>query len=368
MMHFEKDGEEMADVDSGCKSREVRTALIIPTLCRDKHLKKCLESLKRNPWARYVDLYIGLDYPLHERHRPGYENILKILEGDFSMFRSFHLFKRETNYGAIRNTKDLFQEVISTCDQLIYSEDDNEFSENYLEYMLKTLEYFRDDPEVIAVTGYAYPVRPKGMDGCSVITQNAIFNAWGVGFWKDKYLAITKEIVEERFLIRDYFYITRNCKLSRYRRTDYLNCVAGVDPDDPDTEVLCPMFTRITDISMSVYMQVKGLYQAMPVMSKVRNNGFDGTGVFCQKIDRVRNGKRRITSDTFYYGSQRIDQKKDFVLVYDGGKSRQDWYRVLDRFVEPGAGMRVRAALKKTAVRLFGRKAVWKMRKWRKKG
>ena len=67
---------------------------------------------------------------------------------------------------------------------------------------------------------------------------------------------------------------------TRYRKTDYINCAAGVDADDPDVYALCPMFTSTTDMSLGVYMEAYGKYQAMPVISKVRNNGFDGSGEY----------------------------------------------------------------------------------------
>ena len=58
----------------------VRTAIVLPTLCRNKHLEKCLDSLMKNPWAKYVDLYIGVDYPAKKSHWPGYREILKLME------------------------------------------------------------------------------------------------------------------------------------------------------------------------------------------------------------------------------------------------------------------------------------------------
>lgn len=162
------------DKNDSCKN--VKTAIALTTLCRNEHLEKCLTSLMKNPWAKYVDLYIGLDYPAKDSHWPGYREILKLMERDFSMFRSFHLLKRTTNYGASKNMDDLYREVIKEHEQIIFLEDDTEFSENYLEYMLKTLDYFRDDPDVISVTGYSYPVRFRTENNCNVITQNAIGN------------------------------------------------------------------------------------------------------------------------------------------------------------------------------------------------
>ena len=332
----------------------VKTAILVPTLCRNEHLEKCLESLKKNPWAKYVDLYIGVDYPTKDSHWPGYREILKLMERDYSMFRSFHLYKRATNYGADKNMDSLYQEAIKDHDQFIFMEDDTEFSENYLEYMLKALDYFRDDPEVISVSGYSYPVRLKTEDNCSIITQNAIFNMWGAGFWKSKFEVFRKEIEEDLCLVRDFSYNLKHHKFSRYRKVDYINCVAGVDPDDKDVRELCYMFTSMTDIAMGVYMQVYGKYQAMPVISKVRNNGFDGTGLFCQAVKPAKFG--RITSDTYDYSRQPIDRKKHFKLLYDEGKSRSNAFQTLDQFVKPGVKMIVKANIKLMAERIFGKR------------
>lgn len=346
------------DLNNGYNN--VRTAIVLPTLCRSKHLEKCLNSLMKNPWAKYVDLYIGLDYPAKESHWPGYREILRLMERDFSMFRSFHLIKRTENFGAGKNVNDLFREVLKDHEQFIYMEDDTEFSENYLEYMLKALEYFRDDPDVISVSGYSYPIELTTDKNCNIITQNAIFNMWGAGFWRDSYLKVRKELTDDLCLIRDFSYNLSHYKLSRYRRTDYINCVAGFDPGDSDVRKLCPMFANMTDISMGVYMEVKGMYQAMPVISKVRNNGFDGTGLFCQTVKPSKSAK--VTSDTYDYSTQPIDTQKDFTLHYDGGKSRSRAFKALDRFVKPGAGMVIKSNIKLTVNRVFGRKTLMKLR------
>lgn len=332
----------------------VKTAILVPTLCRNKHLEKCLESLKKNPWAKYVDLYIGVDYPAKDSHWPGYREILKLMERDYSMFRSFHLYKRATNFGADKNIDALYKEAIKDHDQFIFMEDDTEFSENYLEYMLKALDYFRDDPEVISVSGYSYPVRFKTEDNCSIITQNAIFNMWGAGFWKNKLEACRKEIEEDICLVRDFSYNLKHYDLSQYRRIDYINCVAGVDPNDKDVRKFCFMFTSVTDIAMGVYMQVYGKYQAMPLITKVRNNGFDGTGLFCQAVKPAKFG--RITSDTYDYSRQPIDRKKHFKLLYDEGKSRSNAFQTLDQFVKPGVKMIVKANIKLMAERILGKR------------
>lgn len=342
------------------KYKTARTAILVPTLCRNEHLEKCLESLKKNPWAKYVDLYIGLDYPAKESHWPGYREILKLMERDYSMFHGFHLFKRPTNYGAGENINSLLQEAVKEHEQFIIMEDDVELSENYLEYMLKALDYFRDDPDVISVSGYSYPVKLTSEKKCSIITQNAIFNMWGAGFWINKFEVFRKDIEEDLCLVRDFSYNLKHYDLSQYRRVDYINCTAGVDPNDKDVREFCYMFTSVTDIAMGVYMQVNGKYQAMPVISKVRNNGFDGTGLYCQAIKPTK--FRSITSDTYDYSKQPIDQRKNFTLRYDGGRSRKTAFRKLDRFVKPGAILVLKSNIRLSAHRLLGKRKLIMLR------
>ena len=340
--------------------KNVKTAILIPTLCRHKHLEKCLDSLMKNPWAKYVDLYIALDYPASDAHWPGYREILKLMDRDYSIFRSFHLVKRPVNYGAENNYESLLKDIVQDYDQFIYMEDDTEFSENYLEYMLKALDYFRDDSDVISVSGYSYPVKLTKDNNCNIITQNAIFNMWGAGFWVDKYKVFWKAIDDNLCLIRDYPYNIRHYKFSNYRRDDYINFVAGVDPDDKDVRKKCLLFTSPSDISMGVYMQIKGQYQAMPCISKVRNNGFDGSGLYCQTVKPRKFGK--VTSDTYDYSKQPIDQKKSFTLRYDGGKSRSYAFQQLNNFVKPGLANDIKSNIKLVFYRIFGNRKLEFMR------
>ena len=104
-------------------------------------------------------------------------------------------------------------------------------------------------------------------------------------------------------------------------------------------------------VAMGVYMQVNGKYQAMPVISKVRNNGFDGTGLYCKAVKPSRFGKK--TSDTYDYNRQPIDRKKTFTLRYDGGRSRNTSFQILDRFINPGPGMIMKSHINLTAYRIL---------------
>ena len=89
--------------------------VIIPTLCRYKHFKECLESLSKCKWAEETEVFVGLDYPAKESHRPGYEKIKSYLKEVGNMtFKKIHVFEREVNYGGGKNYSSIDFEEITT--------------------------------------------------------------------------------------------------------------------------------------------------------------------------------------------------------------------------------------------------------------
>lgn len=90
--------------------------VMIPTLCRYEHFKECLESLSLCKGADMTEVFVGLDYPAKENHRPGYEKIKSYLEQVGNMnFKKIHVYLREVNYGGgkiVGNYRMLLQNVL----------------------------------------------------------------------------------------------------------------------------------------------------------------------------------------------------------------------------------------------------------------
>ena len=109
--------------------------IYIPTLCRSEHFIRLMESLRKNTWAKYTDVYIALDYPAKDSQKDGYNKICEYLKEDFTEFASFNLIKRDKNYGSSRNSKEILEYISSKYDRFIRTDDDCEFSPNFLEYI-----------------------------------------------------------------------------------------------------------------------------------------------------------------------------------------------------------------------------------------
>lgn len=157
--------------------------ILIPTLNRYEHLKRCVASLAKNKLAKESELVIGLDYPPQEKYQEGWEKIKAFLP-TISGFGKVTILSADKNIGAVNNgnkLKDYIKGKGYTA--FILTEDDNEFAPNFLEYINWGLKTYKNDKGILAICGF------KRVDVNSL--QNNVykypqFNAWGYGMWYDR--------------------------------------------------------------------------------------------------------------------------------------------------------------------------------------
>ncbi len=272
--------------------------VIIPTLCRFEHLRRCLKSLSECTWANETNVYISLDYSINDACKEGYHKINDYLNdiGKYG-FKNLIFIKQKTNLGAYGNTEFLINLVNEKYDRWIFSEDDNIFSPNFLMFVDKGLELFEKDDSIFAICGYSHPYQIKTSDN-NYFMQNVDFSAWGVGIWRDQYLNY-KEEVSRNFFSKKMSKISSYYKL--YRQG--LNRLEGAIHLMRSINIVPFM-----DNNISVYMPLAGMNVVMPKLSTVRNEGWDGSGINCKTSDvRLRNmhNKQLIdTSEIFkFYGN-----------------------------------------------------------------
>ena len=277
--------------------------VLIPTLCRFDHFKNCIESLQKNPFSKYTDLYIGLDYPLNDSQFDGYNRISAYIDKGIKGFNKVKVYKRKTNYGVVGNHSNLFSLVDSAksdYDRVIISEDDNIFSPCFLEYMDKALELSENDPDVIAVCGYSYPIEWED-DGKEIIKLQSFFSAWGFGCFVDSIIFDDKYFSME---YRSKQIIGRNA-LNIYKKSKKNFCYF--------INLCWKNDQRKHDIAWSSLMLLENKYCLMPSISLVRNCGWDGTGENCKQIDNI-NYNNQYISDKLHFKVQNIDKLEHLSL------------------------------------------------------
>lgn len=305
----------------------VYAPIMIPTLCRDKHFIRLIESLKKNTWAKYTDVYIGLDYPPSEKYQEGYKKICKYIESQsFNEFRNFTIFKRNENYGSSKNLKDLRDRILEKYDRFIRTDDDAEFSPNFLEYMNKCLEKYENDPNIVAVTGYSYPIDWKTSDDATILKENFSCPMWGTGFWRDKYKVICDYISKDKGLGRDANFIIQSGairKMLDVAKYEFVNLC--LSPEFENT-----LAAKMSDIAMRMYTATHDKYVIVPTTSMVRNWGFDGSGEYCQEA--ILEHERKVTAKNYVYHQQPIDTQNAFDLIEDTLNANDQNKDIMDAF------------------------------------
>lgn len=239
--------------------------VIIPTLSRYGHFKNCVESLRLCKYSNNTDLFIFLDYPSKESHWDGYENIKKYLP-TIKGFKSINIIERKRNFGVVDNCFKSVEYVLERSDRFIFSEDDNVFSPDFLNYMNSGLEIFKDRSDIFSINGYHYPIKlPKFYKSDTYISQ--AFNAWGFGIWKNKWEEIDWSIDNLKLF------------LSKKENTKKLNNKRYVF----SLKKIVSSKNILGDIFIGYHLQKNNMYCVFPVISKVKNFGLDGSGVHATK-------------------------------------------------------------------------------------
>ena len=258
-------------------NKVIYAPVMIITLNRYEHLKRCLEALSSNTAAEMTEVYISVDYPTKEEWVKGHDKIVEYLKVTKWNFKKVNIYIQEANLGAPENSKFLREKAFEKYDRVFMMEDDIEVSPNFIEYMNQCLEYGEKDEKCHCVCGWSRNLGLKEETDYTIY-KGVNFCAWGVGVWREKYKkmektisfpwldAVTDSVSKMTKLYRTkyhLFYLLFNDYVLRY------NPVFQYKNGD----------IRPCDMIQSTYMIVNDLYAIYPVTSKSRNHGFDGTGL-----------------------------------------------------------------------------------------
>lgn len=259
--------------------------VIVPTMCRYEKFKVLIKTLAENKeYANNTELIIGLDYPPSDKYKEGY-NAIKDYLPSIKGFGKVTIIQHPKNVGAIGNEDALIDFVYSEgYDRFIFTEDDNEFSPNFLEYMNKGLDKYESDPRVYSISGYNFPIDMGNY--CKNVYGTIHFSAWGCGFWKNKRVTMTKRELVKFILTPTHFFKV----LFRL----------------PFKFLVLPVMLKRNDLygdsCYEIYCCVNNWVSIFPSVSKVRNWGRDGSGLHGQTDESDPCYNQAIDeTDTFEY-------------------------------------------------------------------
>lgn len=267
--------------------------ILLPTLNRHNHLKNCIESLKRNDWAKYTELYISVDFPVEEKYVEGYIKVKQYLSQTIQGFKEVKIFYQSENLGPYNNMKFLKEQIQKTYDRYIFIEDDNIFSHDFIEYTDKGLEIFEKDRDIIAISANGLQMDAI-TSGDLVKTCN--ISAGAVGFWCKKEAEYSK-IINREWINSVAFDWKKSFNICKKDYSVFFALVSAVTRQQKVYEDDAGEITLV-DNMLKIYAYTENKYAVVPAIPRAYNMGYDGSGVNCPKIEGANKIKPEINRST----------------------------------------------------------------------
>jgi hypothetical protein len=146
---------------------------------RPAHTIRVLENLAFNTIATQSSLIVFSDASKENEDKKNVEDVRKIVKA-VKGFKSVEVIERSRNMGLADSIIDGVGNIINIHNKIIVLEDDLLTSPFFLEYMNSALYLYEEEPDVISIHGYLYPLQGAVPD--TFFTRGA--DCWGWGTWK----------------------------------------------------------------------------------------------------------------------------------------------------------------------------------------
>jgi len=266
--------------------------VLVTVYNRYSHFKHCIESLSKNIGADQTELFIAIDAPFCDEDKPAIDSVYEYSKS-ITGFKDVIIFMREKNLGSRENSIRACNEVFKNHDRIIWSEDDNIFSVDFLTYINEALEVYKDRKDIYAVCGYNYPVNMPADYNNDIYAWTG-FSAWGFGVWKDRWLGINREPSFEEL----------KAFLNNPTDMKKLDAIAG--HYRPALQHILDTGKYTGDTIICYHLFKYNQYCIFPSVSRVRNIGHDGSGLHCG-VDKTNRFHEQSISD----GSKQIKLEYD---------------------------------------------------------
>lgn len=244
--------------------------IIVFAFNRPEALKNTIQSLLQNEEAKESDLYIFVDgarpdKPGEEKKVNAVQEYVKNIKG----FKSIHHTFSEVNKGLGNSIIQGVTQVINIYGNAIIVEDDLVCSKNFLSFMNQGLNLFKKEFQIYSICGYTDKVKvPSSYDYDAYICTRS--GSWGWGTWKDRWNNIDWEL-------KNWDEVQSHRKgFNKWGGSDCFKMLNDWRTGRNKSWAIRFCFNQYLNNSLSVF----------PIISKVGNFGFDGSGTNCKKWTR----------------------------------------------------------------------------------
>lgn len=146
---------------------------------RVKHTRKTLEALQNALLADQSDVFIISDGP-KAQHANNVAEVRALIRQNWN-FKSLQVIERTSNIGLAENIMQGVSDIVQRYGKVIVLEDDLETSKFALQYFNDALTRYQDEPQVMQISGYNYPL--KNNDALPESFFFRVATSWGWATW-----------------------------------------------------------------------------------------------------------------------------------------------------------------------------------------
>lgn len=232
---------------------------------RPDHLRRTIEALAANDGAQESDLVVFSDGPKTADREEAVAAVRQFLRS-LSGFASVDVVEREKNLGLADSVISGVAEALSRSPSVIVMEDDLLTSRDFLAFVNAALSTYEARSDVFSVTGYNYPLEiPPSYAADAYLSYRS--SSWGWGTWEDRWRAVD-------WSVGDYTAFRRDPRAQELFRR-------GGDDLPPMLEAQLSGGLDSWSIRFDYAHYKHDAFCVHPVVSRVQNIGFDGSGVHC---------------------------------------------------------------------------------------
>ena len=167
---------------------------------RSKETQSLLDSLAANPEASESVLYVFSDGAKDEKSQRDVDQTRQVIKNE-SRFKEVCLHEEEVNKGLAASIIGGVTKVLQQYDKVIVLEDDLEVSNDFLSFMNKALDTYRDRNDIWSISGYTPDITiPKNYHDDVFLVPRA--QSWGWATWSDRWEKVDWN-VEQFHLLKD---------------------------------------------------------------------------------------------------------------------------------------------------------------------
>ncbi|MGA0899770.1 MAG: hypothetical protein ACO3SO_05145 [Luteolibacter sp.] len=280
----------------------------LSTYARLNHLRQTIDSLRSNHLAQESSLFVFSDAaaPGDEAKVQAVREYLATVDG----FKRVEVIARVKN-GRVENNRGGMRQLLEEFGQIIFLEEDIVTAPGFLGFMNEALNFYRDHPNVLSITGYAPPLEWRSDSDAFALAR---FCAWGFGITKEnfeKISAIPADAVESLGrpkLVRCGRDIANMVRLQAEGRLAALDVMA--------------MYRQCCDGSLTIY----------PRRSLVQNIGHDGSGVHGATSNRFHHQQLWDKPGDFRFDAEPSELETNLSKMRAFRDTRPWWKQMIRRY------------------------------------